>query len=691
MPARRKATQRARSRIRGKPDHLAPRESALALFNAVLAACIIVIVIAALARGAGSSERWDQLMYLGCGTVAIAFGAYATAARRPPATTVLPVMGAIVGLLLGIGAIEEHPEYPSEFLRTLWGGWGPIIGVATATLAFSGAIWRVLEWATLSWLVRRALSLLAIIVCVCAALSLWQTQTSLIDPGSAEYYINELLAPLAGHVPYGDFVPQYQTLYAWMLLPFLDGGRPDQAVQIGVMTVSVLGIIAVGIGVWLAHLSLGRRSLTLAVLLVVPLTCVVPFPTRPAFTGSIAAQLSALPTRILPGMVIAATALPAFTAMREPRTLWWRFAAIGALGGLYVWNSQDFGVAANVAVAFVLIVLPFPSWGTRIRAAATWLAGLGAGFALYPALLRAMGKELDPATLFFFVRQFGSGFGAEPIQVPGPVLAVLPLIAATAIASIHLLWRVRSMPSSPSVNAVRHAATTAALLGTWSALGFVYYLNRSFASGQMQVLFLPTAVAVAALLGALAAAPGNAPAKASANAPANAPATDADSPGLSSSVLGRVPIALMASLLIANVLATPNPLLELRRLTRSSATQSWPEAQLAATIGDARTARAYAEQERKSLGYFGEGANYVQLVTDVPSANLFNNPFDLLTGVAAPRLACQFVNQRRPELLVISDAARAVIARFPGQAFCGTYSPITVSGIRDGYLLRRVE
>lgn len=39
--------------------------------------------------------------------------------------------------------------------------------------------------------------------------------------------------------------------------------------------------------------------------------------------------------------------------------------------------------------------------------------------------------------------------------------------------------------------------------GLWSLFGFTYYLNRSYASGQMQVLFLPLAISLAAFVGIL--------------------------------------------------------------------------------------------------------------------------------------------------------------------------------------------
>src|SRR5207245_1027510 len=92
-----------------------------------------------------------------------------------------------------------------------------------------------------------------------------------------------------------------------------------------------------------------------------------------------------------------------------------------------------------------------------------------------------------------------NGFGQSPIQVPGPVLVVLPVLLSSVAVGWCLLWRQRG--STASYCATHDwAVMTLAFVGTWATAGFVYYLNRSYASGQLQILLMPVGVCLVALV-----------------------------------------------------------------------------------------------------------------------------------------------------------------------------------------------
>ena len=72
-----------------------------------------------------------------------------------------------------------------------------------------------------------------------------------------------------------------------------------------------------------------------------------------------------------------------------------------------------------------------PSAGL-FRSLLRWAGGLLAGLALYPLLGAAAGTPIHLADFGLFSRAFASGFASSPIQVPGPVLVVLPVLVASA-------------------------------------------------------------------------------------------------------------------------------------------------------------------------------------------------------------------------------------------------------------------
>ena len=179
----------------------------------------------------------------------------------------------------------------------------------------------------------------------------------------------------------------------------------------------------------------------------------------------------------------------------------WPLAALGVLAGLIVWNSQDFGVAVTVAYCLLLLVA-LPAAAFR-RSLTLWAGGLLTGLAIYPLACLVGGRPIKPQYLGLVSRAFAGGFGAEPIQVPGPVLVVLPLLLSSAAVGWSLLWRSRRRPE-PRPASIDRTILTLTLVSTWGTAGFAYYLNRSYASGQMQILLMPCGVCLVALVSLIA-------------------------------------------------------------------------------------------------------------------------------------------------------------------------------------------
>lgn len=91
-----------------------------------------------------------------------------------------------------------------------------------------------------------------------------------------------------------------------------------------------------------------------------------------------------------------------------------------------------------------------------------------------------------------------------------------------------------------------------------------------------------------------------------------------------------------------------------------------------------------------TLGYFGAFPNYVELMTGVRSVSLFNNPWDMSTGVNAVQMGCDRIIELDPDLLVVGDMGVLVFSNM-NNILCRRYELSTGHpGVRDWYLAQRV-
>jgi hypothetical protein len=329
------------------------------------------------------------------------------------------------------------------------------------------------------------------------------------------------------------------------------------------------------------------------------------------------------------------------------------------LAGLIVWNSQDFGLAASIAYCLVLVVALPPA--TRRRSLSLWVCGLAAGLALYPILVGLAGTPINFRYFGLFSRAFGSGFHAARIQVPGPVLVVLPLLLSSAGVGWCLLWRQRSRPDSdPEMN--DRAVLTLALVGTWGVAGFLYYLNRSFAAEQMQTLLMPCGVCVVALVSLAR--------DARARLPRLSGTPDTESRRRQ---LAFYPIALLASVGLMSMLQSPNPGTTLRNLNNG-------EGSFTSTLLPMRsihTAEAYVRVHGGSLGYFGNNGSYIHLLTGLPNPLLYDDPTQLTNSPSLHDAGCRYLNAHATTWLITSPSDDSAT----GPDTCGSYHPVNVAGL----------
>jgi len=638
----------------------------------------ILIFIVQLLRGSGQSESPDKLIYLMAIFIAGFFLLLGTMnSYKVTGKYFYSLIAFLVGAL-GILGIEQHAPINGVVLSNrLWLGFGPFVFLLL--LLIMPFIIPILEWKSLKFRWKFLVSIFVIANSILVIPSLWQNSNTVIDADHSEYVINELFAPIVGHWPYSDFIPQYQSFYGFLFKPFVGLMTAQQLSNLFLISLTILSYLTIILGVFVAWNAINRRSIIIAIGLVVPFTGLTQFPNREGYLGSIGALLSGLSIRLLPGMALLSLLIVILhkSSSKDSNKKVWKFILFGFATGLVSWQSQDFGLAAAVT-AFLVIAFAGSTKVLEINKTLFALIGFIPGFALYPALAAIFGKTLNFGFFLFFARQFGSGFGSERIQTPGPVLIILPLIVMLIV--IHGTFIHKLKKNSIDKEKFLLSSLIGFTFSLWSLFGFTYYLNRSYASGQMQILFLPLSIAVAALIGIILQEPiretifGSSSNK---NVFSRSSITRAN-------FAWGLPLLLVISLPFSTILLTPNPAIEMKRIDEGKDSPRWPKSTIKDSVVDAIAGSKYAKEKGLSIGFFGASANYVEYETGVISVSILNSPYDLAMSQQTIEVSCKAINNLNPDVLIVSDEG-ANLFKFEGNSLCNVYVQQDIPGVRSGH------
>ena len=403
-----------------KPTETFPTALVLSLKAFTLTGFSILLV--QLFRGSAQSEGPDKAIFLLSIFIAAVFILMGLTKGQFNSGKYFYVVGAIFVIAIGVFGVEEHDPINGVVLSNrLWLGFGPFVLLLMALMF--GFVFKVLEWKSLSKTWKVALALLFSANSALAIPSFWQSAKTVIDADHSEYVINEIIAPLNGYWPYSDFIPQYQTFYGFFLKPFVGSMNASQISEVIYLGLTFITYLTIVLGVFIAWQALNRSSLILAVGLVVPFTALTQFPTREGYLGSIASLLSGLSIRVFPGLLLLMLTIYVLNSHRGQTTnkRYGSLAIVGVFSGLVAWQSQDFGLAAAITT---ILVVAFASSSKLIelKSVAAVISGLIPGFLIYPIAGAVSGHPINFDYFLFFARQFGSGFGAERMRTPGPVL-----------------------------------------------------------------------------------------------------------------------------------------------------------------------------------------------------------------------------------------------------------------------------
>jgi hypothetical protein len=610
------------------------------------------------------SESWDKLIYVS----SIAVGIYAYFSKSKIWKDPIFYGISLIPISLGIFGVETHGTQTTGGVNVtglIWLGFGPIVFLVLIFLL--PFIYKLIITEKFSRLTSILLWVAGGVSVILTGIGAWQTTSSIIDPGSSEYVINEALAVSAGHLPYVDFIPQYGIMYSFLTAPFAHNLNPNQLVNLALTMMYVATLIDIGIGIYLVYRVFQRKSLALAVLWVIPFTALTHLPNRKGFAGSIFDLINELPVRLFPGMIVGALTVALFSKTRKLSRNLVIAIPLGIISGFSFWLNQDFALLAGlIGVAFVVVL------SKNIKLSIATICGYVLGIIIYPILIASTGRNVNFKFIGFFDIQYSHGFMSEPIRTPGPILVILPMIVACTVMSSAKILQSRfgkpnlDLPSNRSL-------VTCAFFAIWSLGGFVYYLNRSFASGQMQILFLPLSIAIASIFSYLK----NSDLKTDAWTPSTFFKKSPTKNGPKRVAL--IVLAVFAALPFATTIALPDPNIELKRINHAPNIYKWPYATTIRVIKNAKILAKDPQFKDKKIAYFGNSGNYIQIVTGINSVNIVNSPFDIPETPTTIRTGCQAIADYNPDYLLLGAEGPALF-RFQNNSLCGVYFMLDVPG-----------
>lgn len=606
----------------------------------------------------GSSTRTetsDKLTYLFSGIAALVVS---LVALKKPLNSALVTTFALFSwgsIFVGITAVEHFDmskEHPMGF------GWK----VTLLTVVLLPIIYFYLKSSDKWKRIILILWLPAIFVSTSVALAFWQTSTTLLESGHSEYVLNEILAPAAGYNTYQDFVPQYSFLLGWLLKPVLISLGVVSGTPFLVNLLTFFGFVSLVIMVSFAKSAWPKLPWPLLLLAVIPFCTPTPSWNRISFIGPASTLLSGPAIRIFGGMVVGAVTVFAARRLIFGRKYKILVVSTGAICSVAIWNNLDFGLAATVASTLVIAVSGFISFYKSKSAILFHVFGQILGHILVLLYLSIQDGAPNWSLFAWFARQFGGGFGSVTIEMPGAVNLAFPLImgsAATGIYYILTRGKINSEISDPKINEQLNAAIIASYFGLFSGFALPYYVNRSYHAGQMSMLYIPLATALIALCSLMV----------------------SSTPKIQMSNLRNTFPALILAFMMATVVLLPNPSIEMKRITGGNPNGTFPRPPLVAAINEISNSKNYADQNGKSLGFYGEGGNYVHMLNGIDSVNIFNSPLDMFQSDASIKLSCENLKKLDKDLLVMTDSAEQTFA-WPDGSLCeGLYVKEEIPGV----------
>jgi hypothetical protein len=461
------------------------------------------------------------------------------------------------------------------------------------------------------------------------------------------FVINETLTPAVNRFAYDDFVPQYTTMFNGIVALFVYGYpqyTPSMIIDFVTLIIKMTAVVTSGVLVYVVYRILPKPTWAKAIIITLPTVFMASYPVWDRIIVSTPSVdiYSIVPVRYFSLIMIGfvgTTVLQYFKQHIRPSM----HILLGLVAGLVIFNNNDFGFMAAFALGIMIMVNPYlTSWKQTALHAAGYMAGIILFFPVVACINWVWyGRQFNDAYIFWFVRQFGGGFGALMIRYPGPGILIIALaipLAIAALRSVLLPVRAHLLTQPPRV---MYAYLQLIYFAVASCMSLLYYLNRSTAN-NLGITLIPLIVAFVSLW-----------------------AIDGSVTRRRQSVMQYALHSIVAMPIVLGIvfMNTPDIANITYRFSDVIATERNHAIQRSATGSDSESLLPVASAKETaqlltSFGfhpaYYGPWANTMQVYAQIPTALIFNSPFDSLFGGQTQKILCAHTFPQGIDVLIMA-------------------------------------
>ena len=460
------------------------------------------------------------------------------------------------------------------------------------------------------------------------------------------YVINETLIPAVNRFAYDNFIPQYTTMFNGFVSIFVYVYRQYTPVDIIDFIAQIIKLTSVGTSVVLVYMVyriLPKPSWVKAIIITLPTVFMASYPVWNRIIVSTPSVdiYSIVPIRYFSLVVIGFVGTTVLQYFKQHIRLYVH-VVLGVVAGLVIFNNNDFGFMAAFALGITIVVNPYlTNWKHIILNAIGYIGGIILFFPII-AFINWMwyAHQFNDAYIFWFVRQFGGGFGALMIQYPGPGVLVIALVIPLAIAvlrSVFLPLRAHLLTQSPRV---MYTYLQLLYFSVASCMSLLYYLNRSTAN-NLGITFILLIVAFVCLW-----------------------ALDERITRRQQSVMhyalhSIIAIPIVIGLVFMNIPVSSQLVyrfsdrieVERNQAIQQSASHSDSESFL--PMVSAKNTAQLLDSFGIHSAYYGPWANIMQVYAKIPSALIFNHPLDGSLGPQTYKILCAHTFEPGVDALIV--------------------------------------
>lgn len=623
----------------------------------------IIFIFIQFERYEGSSEKWDILLF----TLLCVFAVILIFFIKNKKDIFFEVNNfltivLVYSIIKGISVFEYRDfgifEFSSNYY--VWLGFG--FPVLFAALILSPLFLKIFFDKTKFYrLIRAGLFVYLIISFL---LTYFQQTSSLIDTLHSSYIFDELLALKVGNVPYDNFIPQYQTIYTFFgyLIPNLE---LNELINTFLYMFYFFYILIAFIFIYLIRGSSKEYTYINSSILFLPFLLVSPiFYNRIGSGGTIPSLLSNYPIRLFPYILIFLILMKGYSFNNREILITKRKYVLFAfyLSGLNIVNNFEFGFATIVSLISLVLLIDFVKLNKiNIQNLIYSLLSIFTGFLTIWALYSLSGNMFNIKYLGYFTFNFVSSnaLGVK-IDIPGPSLFLVPLIFTIFITHIRILNNTDKEVSNYAL--VQRNSFIGLGFGLFSIIGLPYYINTSYAAGQLQFFLILVSFNFSLLFGSLTSIE-NFKYKFQ-NSKLN---------------LNKWTFLLTASIFITSSLISASPTREFQRITNNTYGQSWPDNGLSQVLDEVLIIQSL-NSEKTSYGFLGSYSRIVSYETGlyplaiVSGAENIRRSSNYIFQNDLYQKTCSSIISKNLDMIIIDLTAYEAFDLAKGDKLCGTYS-----------------